>query len=382
VTARSDRMSKERVASVAIAAVLCLLVVPNAQAAGRLPRAASPQRCGWQPIHAPAVPGGLLYGVTAVPGDPGSAWAVGWNVDTDRAVVMRHDPSGWAVVDTGLRGRLDDISALGPRDLWATGGTTVAHFDGASWTRMKDLPLPRHRFVTLAAIRAIAPDDVWVMGYSQAMDAFVVTTFALHWNGSAWHRVGTPDPSAAFNFLLSVDGTGPDDVWAVGSTFRTTGTGGRWETLAIHWDGEAWSRVPSPSPGSSDNDLEDVLVSTSGTWAVGQYSNGGVSDRTPLVMRWNGEAWTQVDGPDLRAQFGAIAAPPSGPPVAVGYFEDPFHAFAATYRGSRFGQMPAGHVATGDLIDVTFEPDGTGWAVGAQDSAALGLGPLIEVLSC
>jgi hypothetical protein len=375
-------MSRGRRSAVAVAgAVLCALFAPPAHAAGLPAMGAIATRCGWEPVHGPSVPGGLLYGVTSVPGDPGSAWAVGWNVVTDQALVMRHDPSGWVVVDTGLGGRLDDISALGADDLWATGGRTVAHFDGTSWTKLK-VPLPRHGFVTLSAIHAIAPNDVWVMGYVQAEDAFVVTTLALHWDGTTWDRVHTPNPSGVFNFLLSVDASGPNDAWAVGSTFNATGVGGSWETMAIHWDGRVWSRATSPSPGSEDNELEDVLVSPSGTWAVGQFTNGGVSARTPLAMRWDGASWTEVQAPDLRAQFGAVAAPPSSSPVAVGYFEDPLHAFAAVMAGGRFRQMPAGHVATGDLIDVAFDADGTGWAVGAQDASSFQLGPLIERLSC
>src|SRR2546423_1512051 len=100
-------------------AILFLLLAPAAGAAPHTPAGGvMPVRCGWHPGDIPAEPGGLLYGVTSVPGDPGSAWAVGWNVDTDRALVMRHDRSGWVVVDTGLAGRLDDISALGADDLW------------------------------------------------------------------------------------------------------------------------------------------------------------------------------------------------------------------------------------------------------------------------
>ncbi len=49
------------------------------------------------------------------------------------------------------------------------------------------------------------------------------------------------------------------------------------QTLAAHWNGTAWTQVPSPDPGGSTR--ENVLfgvdaTSAANTWAVGEYHNG------------------------------------------------------------------------------------------------------------
>jgi hypothetical protein len=51
-------------------------------------------------------------------------------------------------------------------------------------------------------------------------------TVIVHWDGQAWSTVSV-DPSAAQLGLGGIWGTGPKDVWAVG-------TGG-----ILHWDGVA-----------------------------------------------------------------------------------------------------------------------------------------------
>ncbi len=376
----SIRSTSSRCARSGAFTVLCCSLIPLL-APGQASARAWGGTCGWVAVDAPRVQGGLLYGITAVRGDPGSAWAVGWNVDTDRALVL-HEASGWEQVDTGLAGRLDDVTALSAKDVWAVGGRTIVHFDGTTWTKMT-APLPRHRFVSLSSLAAAAPDDVWVAGYAQIKTGYVTKDFLLHWDGRAWERVDAPNPSPIFNYLLSVAAAGPDDVWAVGTTARTSSSGGRWETFVIHWDGSRWMRVPSPSPGSDDNTLEDVVASShgGGAWAVGQYSNGGVSGRTPLALRWTGTEWTPVSAPRVAGQVEAAALSGDGSLHAVGYFEQPFAALAATTATGGLAGVPAGGSGT-DLIDVGFQGDGTGWAVGVRDEATFGLAPLIERWTC
>jgi hypothetical protein len=43
-------------------------------------------------------------------------------------------------------------------------------------------------------------------------------TLMLHWNGSCWTRVASPDPGGATGSLLfAASAAGPDTAWAVGS---------------------------------------------------------------------------------------------------------------------------------------------------------------------
>ena len=53
----------------------------------------------------------------------------------------------------------------------------------------------------------------------------------------------TPSIGVTRASLAGVAALGPNNVWAVGTTI--TGT------LVEHWNGAAWSVVPSPSPAGS-----------------------------------------------------------------------------------------------------------------------------------
>jgi hypothetical protein len=64
--------------------------------------------------------------------------------------------------------------------------------------------------------------------------------------------------------------------------------------VILHWNGTAWKRVASPNPAglAQVNALYGVAATRSGTWAVGYYTTGG-SDRT-LALHWTGKAWRTV----------------------------------------------------------------------------------------
>jgi hypothetical protein len=81
--------------------------------------------------------------------------------------------------------------------------------------------------------------------------------------------------AATSNGLLGVVVTSASNAWAVGST------GAR--TLILRWDGRAWQRVPSPSPGSTSNLLFGVgATSASNAWAVGDFASGDPSQALAL----------------------------------------------------------------------------------------------------
>ena len=57
--------------------------------------------------------------------------------------------------------------------------------------------------------------------------------------------------------------------------------------MIVHWNGQAWKKVPSPSPPQSG--LSDVAAtSAANAWAVGFY---GTAHPKTLILHWNGRAW-------------------------------------------------------------------------------------------
>jgi hypothetical protein len=92
----------------------------------------------------------------------------------------------------------------------------------------------------------------------------------MHWDGSAWSVIPSPNagPAAFSSQLTAVTAVASNDVWAVGFTT---------DTLVEHWDGNHWGIVPSQSGGG----LWGVAaVNARDLWAVGA-GNG-----QPLVERY------------------------------------------------------------------------------------------------
>ena len=67
----------------------------------------------------------------------------------------------------------------------------------------------------LDGVGAFAPDDVWAVGFSGVLTA----TLTEHWNGFAWSMIPSANGTNAAsgtNVLKAVTGANGGDVWAVG----------------------------------------------------------------------------------------------------------------------------------------------------------------------
>lgn len=144
---------------------------------------------------------------------------------------------------------------------------------------------------TLQAIAAVSGTDIWAVGNYYDQASVMEKSLTEHWNGSAWSVVPSPNPAAFTNWLDGATAIASDDVWAVG--WSQAASGGLYSTLTEHWDGNTWTAIPSPngpSASSNNNALADVsAASTSDVWAVG--TDGGA---IPLVEHWNGTEWSVV----------------------------------------------------------------------------------------
>jgi hypothetical protein len=71
-------------------------------------------------------------------------------------------------------------------------------------------------------------------------------------------------------------------VWAVGSTYDPILVD--YKTFTEHWDGDAWTVVPSPNPGPIYDQLFGVGGLPGGdVWAVGQAYTDTLTIRTSDV---------------------------------------------------------------------------------------------------
>jgi hypothetical protein len=276
--------------------------------------AGSPSAAG-SPIT--SLPGGLL-GVSAL--SASSAWAVG---STGAATLILHwNGTAWAKVTApspGHLGRLTAVSALSPSNAWAVGSyetssggnkTLILHWNGTSWVQVAS-PSPEVIDGSfLLGVSAVSSSDAWAAGWYYLTGGESSNTLILHWNGTSWTRVPSPNPvHLGFNALNGVSGRSAADAWAVGST--DTGT------LILHWNGTGWTRVASPGRISQDALNGVSALSASDAWSAGNLTTGA------LVSHWNGTAWTQVpsNGPGTSAGvLNSVSARTHSDAWAAGYF--------------------------------------------------------------
>jgi hypothetical protein len=160
----------------------------------------------------------------------------------------------------------------------------------------------------LASISAISANDIWAAGYyypSTPLNA-PYQTLIEHWNGGAWSIIPSPNVTGTSNYLTSIAAASANDVWAVGAST----TANAQQALTMHWNGTQWSIVPNPA--SDDSELQDVAaLSANNAWAVGfQYINGW---HQMLIEHWDGTQWSIVPAPYTGSSTRLRSVAASGP---------------------------------------------------------------------
>lgn len=285
------------------------------------------------PVPHPGTLTNTLNGVAAV--SASDVWAVGsfQNTRTAKTLIVHWDGTSWARVPSHSLGAgsmygsvLTGVSATSASDVWAVGyyseanpsatfQNLILHWDGTSWTRVPS-PEPGTQSV-LNSVTSVSATDAWAVGFSaNPASGIAAAGLVLHWNGTRWTRpaVSSPSSNAA---LDGVSADSPADAWAVGSHSA--------KTWALHRNGTSWSTVPSPNPGGSTAD--DVLlgvnaVSPGNAWAVG--SSG--SNIKTLIVHWEGTSWARVPSPNPGISTGrrlsGVAAVSASDAWAVGGYEN------------------------------------------------------------
>jgi hypothetical protein len=150
-------------------------------------------------------------------------------------------------------------------------------------------------------VTATSATNAWAVGYS-AVYPEGWKTLILHWNGKTWTRVPSPNPvkvsstELTWNILQSVTATSANSAWAAGYTeTHTVGP----KTMILHWNGTAWKKVPSPNPycAQCDNLFGVTAISASDALAAGTEDLGSGN---AVILRWNGTSWKNSPVPALR----------------------------------------------------------------------------------
>ncbi|GAB3399947.1 carboxypeptidase-like regulatory domain-containing protein [Flindersiella endophytica] len=176
----------------------------------------------------------------------------------------------------------------------------------------------------LTGVYAASPTQAWAVGSAVGRadgGGQETRTMLQRWNGTTWSQVTAPTlPDGRVAALNAVDGTGPNDVWAVGAA-STRDDFGADKTVTMHWDGQSWTVVPSPDLGFLDdvNRLHGVVaIAPNDVWAVGEYAQAPYfTQRQSILLHWNGTAWRAVDHP-CAAGLRSLDAASAGAVWAIG----------------------------------------------------------------
>jgi hypothetical protein len=206
-------------------------------------------------------------------------WAIGSLLGDDEEqlfFLFEHwDGTQWtATASSSGDAFLFGASADATNDAWAVGfngpenddsGTLALHFDGSSW-KFTTTPNVGAGANQLNGVLALAPNDVWAVGFSTAVappKSAPTLTLIEHYDGTSWSIVPSPNvgPNSGYqsNRLFGLTANSSTDVWAFGSYFAADGSGHQM-TLLEHWDGTSWTIEPSPNPTKKSADfLSDLL---------------------------------------------------------------------------------------------------------------------------
>ena len=258
-------------------------------------------------------------------------WAVGSASTGSNPILIEHwNGTVWSVVPNPPTSKpITDLTALAvvsANDVWAVGigtvedelGTATLHWDGTAWSVVPSPNVVPEVNNTLAGVTAIASNDVWAVGTQQPTSLTDPHTLVLHWDGSQWSIVPSPNfgGNTVGNHLVAASGVSSNDVWAVGNSEAGT--------LTEHWDGSRWSVVATPGNGSEfPIALYGVVaLASNNVWNVGEQlacSSCGLSQT--LTERWNGRKWAIAASPNVGSDHNelfAVDATPGSTLWAVG----------------------------------------------------------------
>ena len=247
---------------------------------------------------------------------------------------------------------LHGVSAVSDSDVWAVGvsyntertlsTSLIEHWNGTQWTVVPS-PNPSSTLNVLNAVAAVSANNVWAVGIAPTGSNPILI---IHWNGSVWSVVPNPPSSMPLNNLAALAVVSANDVWAVGTGL----IGDEDATATLHWNGTAWSVIPSPNVGPEvDNNLAGVTaVASNDVWAVGTQQPTSLTDPHTLILHWNGTAWTIVPSPNdggntVGNHLLAAAAVASNDVWATGFSE--FGTLTEHWDGASWSIVPTPTIA-------------------------------------
>jgi hypothetical protein len=300
--------------------------------AGTLPAGATPANAtstpGWRVVFShvypqPINPGGA-YTVVIAPARH-DAWAFGGSSVGGLGgypVAAHWNGRHWQIahLPAGLGGWIFAASASSATDIWAASYFSgyVLRYDGHSWSVAKRF----NPFGEITGITAISATNVWVFGDSgaepgngtwhfdghhwakitgigRAINAASVVTprdiwafgninapqdSVEHYNGTSWTHVTAP--ALAGLTMYAIFARSDRDVWVSAADFASTHV-----PVLVHWNGRAWSKLPIPGRAIAFQLIGD---GAGGLWLTTTSFGGTAPATTTVLHRSSSGKWTQT----------------------------------------------------------------------------------------
>lgn len=183
-------------------------------------------------------------------------WAAGTLAQSGQIAMpflLHWDGTSWSVVPpaqpNGIQGGFfSSISASADTNAWASGGYwdgTNVHYlterwDGSMWSVVSvpgtiqgsipshiasasSIPQSGGPYHQLNGIAVISPTDVWSVGGSTDNKG-IIHTYIIHWNGTIWSVVSSPNVPHEFNALMGITAVAhAGQLWATGFALNSQG---------------------------------------------------------------------------------------------------------------------------------------------------------------
>lgn len=254
---------------------------------------------------------------------------------------------------TGI-GALQDVSAAGPRAVFAVGhtgtgqsGEAPSHpfavrWDGAHW---REITAGLPSSVLLEQVAAVSDTDAWAAGGDLVHGGNQI----FHWDGESWRAVpfgALPGAGPTQEFRLSAAPGGP--VWL--NYFPGTEDGDPLHSTLLRWDGHQWRRQSPPCARTCGVDRTTVRSATD-VWITGTESGSG--SEHPLVAHWDGHRWRTTPLPTAGTPAGEVAASAPDDAWLAGWA-------CSSVRGAQKHEEQPTMVCAGHRL-VLWHWDGSGW---------------------
>lgn len=188
-------------------------------------------------------------------------------------------------------GSVSSVWGSAPDNVYAVGGGplgTVVRFDGTQW-KMQNVP----EVPLLVWVHGTGPNDIWAVGTGGG---------ALHFDGERWTKIDTGIETD----LWGVFARSATDVWVVG------GYVDREQPVSLHFNGTTFEAVAIPE---SENPLRASALFK--VWGIGNklFAVG----QRGLILEWTGTAWrNQPAGAEANDDFVSLWGTSENQIVAVG----------------------------------------------------------------